>query len=138
MCPSCCSLALCPHSQPSTITACCFLPWLELRPPRLPGLLCFLLASRASAVRLPGDQEERYPGAVATAPAPVRVERDADVPGVAAKVPSSPPQAGVQAKPPFKPMTAGRTDILPQHARLPAPPQKGSLGDCSQAKCADV
>ena len=68
------------------------------------------------------------------------VERDADVPGA---LPG--PQAGVQAKPPFKPVIAGARGQPPTPRQAPSAPQEGSLRDlfpsqmrrCVNAKEAD-
>ena len=68
------------------------------------------------------------------------VERDADVPGA---LPG--PQAGVQAKPPFKPVIAGARGQPPTPRQAPRAPQEGSLRDlflsqmrrCVNAKEAD-
>ena len=105
------------HSRPSNSSQpVASRPWLGLRPPRLSGLLYFLLSSPSGLSRVLG------PVARAVATASVRgVGRDADVPGVAAKAPSSPPQAGVQAKPTFKPMPAAAHRHPPTPCQLPEP-----------------
>ena len=123
MCPSCCSLALCP-TPGLAIHHSLLLPGRGLGS----GLHGFQVSftfsfhlPRASAVcQAPWASRREGHGAVAAAL--VRgVGRDADVPGVAAKVPSSPPQAGVQAKPTFKPMPAAAHRHPPTPCQLPAP-----------------
>lgn len=141
-CSSCCSLALCPTPGLAIYHS------LLLPGPGLGSGHHGFQVSSAFSFRLPRASavcqaawriKKRGTRSCGHCPAPVRgVERDADIPGVAAKVPSSPPQAGVQAKPPFKPMTAGAHRHPPTACQAPSAPQKGSLGDCSQAKCADV
>lgn len=122
--------------------------WLGLRPPRLPGLLCFLLWSPWGLSHVSGPVAHPVKRYMELWPLPrpsEGVERDADVPGAAAKVPSSPPQAGVQAKPPFKPVIAGAHRQPPTPWQAPSAPQEGSLRDlfpsqmcrCVNAKEAD-